>query len=81
MRRNAFIAALLLPLPFAALPVVGVLIGMAGEPDEIVIDARVAEQQAPAWDLPAASQGSLAYGVSDTSHPACGDASVSRIEG
>lgn len=79
MRRNALIAALLLPLPFAALPVVGVLLGMSG-PEEIVIDARVAEQAAPKWDLPA-EVGSLAYGVSETSHWDCSDASVSRIEG
>lgn len=79
MRRNALIAALLLPLPFAALPVIGVLLGMSS-PDEIVIDARVAEQSAPKWDLPR-DEGSLAYGVADTSKGDCADASVSRIEG
>lgn len=81
MRRNAFIAALFLPLPFAALPVIGVLIGSASGPGEIVIDARVAEYGAPAWDLPDDGHGSLAYGVSESSRPECPDASALRIEG
>ena len=80
MRRNTFIAALLLPLPFAALPVVGVLVGHGGPSNEIVIDASVTKQ-APAWDLPRTAEGSLAYGVADTSHNSCNGASVSLIEG
>ena len=80
MRRNAFIAALLLPLPFAALPVVGVLVGSASGPNEIVIDASVT-QQAPSWDLPDGTQASMAYGVADTSHRSCENASVPLIEG
>lgn len=79
MRRNVFIAALLLPLPFAALPVVGVLVGGAGS-NEIVIDASMT-QQAPAWDLPESIQSSMAYGVADTSHRNCENASVPLIEG
>ncbi|MBA4180171.1 MAG: hypothetical protein C0506_06230 [Anaerolinea sp.] len=82
MRRNALIALLLLPLPFAALPVVGVLIGGANGPGEIVIDAHVAEYGAPVWDLPEESAGPLAYGVSEPSHFAgCEVASDLRIEG
>ena len=81
MRRNVMIAVMLLPLPFAALPVVGVLVGAATGPREIVIDARVAEYSAPEWDLPRQSHGSLAYEVSEALPGGCGEVSALRIEG
>ena len=80
MRRKAMIATLLLPLPFAALPLVGVLLGMGGGSHTVVVDTRPAEARQIQLDSPKADAGSLAYGLSDPFQGGCGVQADLRAE-
>ena len=83
MQRKALIATLLLPLPFAALPLVGVLLGMTGSSHTIVVDARQLEQRPLYHDVPSAvSSGlsSLAYGLSNPVENGCDASKDLRAE-
>jgi len=80
MRRKALIGALLLPLPFAALPVVAVLMGgLASNPG----DQQLIQSPAPIHDTIVDSQGlgaALAYGVTESTYDGCSRDTVSNIE-
>jgi hypothetical protein len=80
MRRKAFIGALLLPLPFAALPVLAVLMGgfASSSTNDALLQAPAPIQDAPV-DQP--HQGSaLAYGVTEPTYDDCSRDTVSNIE-
>lgn len=63
MRRKALIATLLLPLPFAALPLVGVLFGMSGGPGTVIVDARRVEDRPMQFDTGPAQPDPVLYGI------------------
>lgn len=71
MRRKALIATLLLPLPFAALPLAGVLLGMTGGAQTIVVNAPQVEQRQMQQDVPWVEPNPLAYGISDPFESGC----------
>lgn len=71
MRRKALFATLLLPLPFAALPLVGVLLGMTGNSQTVIVDTRQPVARQMQLDIPKAQSDPLAYGVSDQSPNGC----------
>ena len=80
MRRKALIATLLLPLPFAALPLVGVLLGMAGSSHTIIVDAREIGQLQSQLNLTGTQVAPLAYGISDPFQAGCAVPSELRSE-
>lgn len=80
MRRKALIATLLLPLPFAALPLVGVLLGMTGGSHTLVVDAPQREQLQIQFTVADPQVAPLAYGISDPLHAGCGVPSELRSE-
>ena len=72
MRRKAFIGALLLPLPFAALPVVAMLFGgSGGEAHTLVVQSPAADSMTVSTLLPAANTDPLAYGVGTPHEGGC----------
>lgn len=79
--RRKLLGALLLPLPFAALPVAAVLFSAApaGNSDGLVIQTPLPLEQpvgaVASLELPAATSGdaTLAYGVGSRSESDCGD--------
>ncbi len=71
MRRKALIATLVLPLPFAALPLAGVLLGMTGGGHTIVVNAPVVEQRQMQHDARWTQPHPLAYGISDPFESGC----------
>ena len=79
MRRRALIATLLLPLPFAALPLIGVLLGMSGGPETVVIDRRLVEDRQMRYNVPEPTH-SLAYGAAELPQGGCEGASGLRSE-
>ena len=80
MRRKSLLAALLLPLPFTALPVVAVLLGGTGSAGQrdLAINPVPVQQQA---DEAALNSHPLAYGISESPLNACPGESPSPIEG
>lgn len=72
MRRKAFIGALLLPLPFAALPVVAMFFGgSASQSHTFVVQSPAADSMTVSSLLPATSGDSLAYGVGSPHEGGC----------
>jgi hypothetical protein len=64
MRRKAFIGALLLPLPFAALPVVAMFFGGSGSQSHtLIVQSPASDSMTVSTLLPAVDTDSLAYGV------------------
>ncbi|MEP7215244.1 MAG: hypothetical protein ABI782_03275 [Anaerolineaceae bacterium] len=80
MQHKALIATLLLPLPFAALPLVGVLLGMTGGSPAVIVDAQQVEQLQSQFNLTNTQANPLAYGISDPSHAGCDVPSELRSE-
>ena len=80
MRRTSLLAALLLPLPFTALPVVAVLLGGAGSVGERQLAINPAPIQQQAAEAPV-STSPLAYGVSETLRYGCHGEAPAAIEG
>lgn len=78
MHRKSFAAALLLPLPFAALPLAVLLFSHVHSPAGISIpqgDAAAIRIDASPPTTP------LTVSVTDSSHTGCRDASIPPIEG
>lgn len=72
MRRKAFIGALLLPLPFAALPVVAMFFGGSdSQSHTLVFQSPAANSMTISALLPATSTDSLAYGVGSPHEGGC----------
>lgn len=71
MRRKALIATVLLPLPFAALPLAGVLLGMGGGPSNLAIESRTAVTSQVQVDLSTLQTIPLARGVTDPLGAGC----------
>lgn len=80
MRRTSLLAALLLPLPFAALPVVAVLLGGASSAGESQLAINPAPIQQQADEAPAGVS-PLAYGVSESPQQRCHGEAPVAIEG
>jgi len=80
MRRKALIATLILPLPFAALPLVGVLLGMTGSSPALIVDARQFEQLQSQFNVADTQVAPLAYGISDPLRAGCNVSSELRNE-
>ncbi len=71
MRRKALIATLFLPLPFAALPLAGVLVGMSGGAHTVVVNPPAVEQRQIQQDVPWTQPDPLAYGMSNPLQSGC----------
>ena len=80
MQRKVLIATLLLPLPFAALPLVGVLVGMGGGARSVAVESRAVEQRQVQFDWPNTQVNPLAMGVSDPLRDGCPTAADVRAE-
>lgn len=80
MRRKALIATLLLPLPFAALPLVGVLLGMTGGSHALIVDERQVERLQIQFTVTETQVAPLAYGISDPFYAGCDVPSELRSE-
>jgi hypothetical protein len=80
MHRKSMIAALLLPLPFAALPLLAFAVGhfspSAAHPQLTITSVTI---QQPANLENQAGHRTLAYGVTDSQDP-CADTSTPRVE-
>ncbi|MEO6398896.1 MAG: hypothetical protein ABIP13_10555 [Tepidiformaceae bacterium] len=79
MQRKVLIATLLLPLPFAALPIIGVLFGMGGGARGFVVE-RAVEQRQMQFDSPNTRTNPLAMGVSDPLRDGCDGDAEARAE-
>ncbi len=80
MRHKSLIAALLLPVPFAALPVIAVMVsqlGGGGGPTRIAINPAPIEQRLNQADT---TGHTLAHNVTDT-HAGCSDEYLPPVEG
>ena len=78
MQRKVLIT-LLLPLPFAALPLVGVLVGMGGGQRGVVVE-RAVEQRQMQFDSPNTQANPLAMGVSEPLRDGCNGDAEARAE-
>ena len=81
MHRKSMIAALLFPLPFAALPLIALAVGHfspSTERPQLTINS-VTIQHPASIDGGATGHRTLAYGVTDSQDP-CVDASTPRVE-
>lgn len=79
MRRKALIGALLLPLPFAALPVLAVLMGglvSSSAPDTLLQAPAAIQDTAADYPQPGST---LAYGLTEPSYEDCPRDTVSNI--
>jgi hypothetical protein len=75
MRRKAFIGALLLPLPFAALPVVAIFIGGSGaESHTLVVESTGSTSVNVSTIVPPGAEAPLAYGVTGPHQGGCDSA-------
>ena len=64
MRRKVLVGTLLLPLPFAALPVIAMFFGASGsQPHTFVVQSPTSDSMTVSALLPSVSVHALAYGV------------------
>ena len=83
MRHKSWIAAFLLPLPFAALPLLAVAFGHfdGGNPDRLTLNATPVQMQIGDGPVAPSQPHSLAYGITESSPDGCLTASNPTIEG